>query len=678
MANTWKIMQNKLTALRSGLGVPAGAPVSTTAVPSTSTNMFSKLFAGSTSTYSTSSASAQMGSKVIAFPIVGIMLIITIIVLYSTGRASSQSIYSLSGLAIACLFASLLYAFYPGSGGGSGAGAGPGFNWKGFALMVLSATVALFVILLIVHYTIKPIFKIKDAGPGMIPVPTVGKESSGFYWTKTAGSLNSSDTVLGATDDGTFNYSMTIDILIKDPNVSSNIDRPILTRSDSQFTPAPVSVEGVSIIQQVGNYNLAMYLDKSTNDLIVSTMSTTATGAVIENVLIENVPVQKPFRVGVIMGNRYMEVYYNGKLHSTRQLAGPPLAVSGTFIPPTGNFAVMADVRNLRIWKGVITPPEMSYLPALSIADFGEQTQRSLSQIAGNIAGAAGCGISGVADSVLADAQSNMGGALELLGNIRPNLLIPGSASLASGSASASASMPSVPSTNTSGTGSASASASASVNNINYDKLLSQLSEEHAKIILKEGWFDKYSLANAEVLKNIIKEAKRVVNDSSLLKTDSKFIFWTKFLELYDINKNTPSSTFIGALTPTDIEKREYIATEERLGEELRMTAGKINVMYDRKQVIEMGNKVINDTSVPADSPRRKLWQLVFKEININSPTASMPSSSSSFMPTASMPTASASMPSASMPEISGISGLSSLLTGLGAMQGSSSSFASA
>ncbi len=442
MANTWKIMQNKLSALRSGLGVPAAQAPSTTAVPSTTSTVFSKLLTGSTS----SGPTIQTGSSTMAFPLVAIMLIITIIVLYSTGRASSESIYSLSGLAIACLFGSLLYAFYPRST------TMPSFNWKGFALMFLSATVSLFVILLIVHYTIKPIFKINDAGPGMIPVPTVGKESSGFYWTKSAGSLNSSDTVLGATDNGTFNYSMTVDILIKDPNVSSNIDRPILTRSDSQFTPAPVAVEGVSIIQQVGNYNLAMYLDKSTNDLIVSTMSTTAAGAVIENVLIENVPVQKPFRVGVIMGNRYMEVYYNGKLHSTRQLAGQPLAVSGTFIPPTGNFAVMADVRNLRIWKGVVTPPEMAYLPALNIADFGEQTQRSLSQIAGSIAGAAGCLADGVADSVLADAQANMGGALELLGNTNPNLLMPGApnsssssalSASGSGSSSASASMPS-------------------------------------------------------------------------------------------------------------------------------------------------------------------------------------------------------------------------------------------
>lgn len=450
-ANTWKIMQNKLSALRSGLGVPAGTgAVQTTApvAPSTTSNMFSKLF-GNSSVGSTKYTPTESGAM--AFPLVAVMLIITIIVLYSTGRARAESIYSLSGLAIACLFGSLLYAFYPVGGMSA-----PSFNWKGFALMFLSATVALFVILLIVHYTIKPIFKTTDAGPGMIPVPTVGRESTGFYWQKSAGSLNSSESILGSSDNGTFNYSLTLDILIKDPNVSSAVDRPILTRSDSQFTPASVSVEGVSIVQQVGNYNLAMYLDKSTNDLIVSTMSTTEAGAVIENVVIENVPVQKPFRVGVIMGNRYMEVYYNGKLHATRQLAGQPIAISGTFIPPTGNFSVMADVRNLRIWKGVITPPEMAYLPALDIADFGEQVQRSLSQIAGTVADAAGCRAGDVADSVLADTQANMGGALELLGSL-PLTVSRGSSSSSSSAPMALPSASMAPSANGSGSSSSSA-----------------------------------------------------------------------------------------------------------------------------------------------------------------------------------------------------------------------------
>jgi hypothetical protein len=390
-----KTFQSKLASLTSGTAPQVGRPLS----------FFS--------TNPGASALAPTASKAAAFPIVAILLVITIIVLYSTGRASKESIISLSGLTLLCLFGGLLYAFMPANGLTTSVG----FNWKGFSLMFASAVVSMLVILLIVHYTIRPIFKVKEAGPGLIPVPTVSQDSTGLYWTKSAGSLVSANTVLGASDEGTNNYSLTVDILIKDPNVSSLIDRPIFSRSDEAFTPASTTVEGVSIVQQIGNYNLAMYLDKETNDLIVTTMSSAAENVYFENVRIDNVPVQKPFRIGVVMGDKYMEVYYNGKLHSTRQLAGIPLAVTGAFVPPSGNFAVMADVRNLRIWKGTITPAEMAYLPALDIADFGSVADRTLSPVEGTAAAiaAAAAGLcsagTGVAGSVLQEVQQNIGGS---------------------------------------------------------------------------------------------------------------------------------------------------------------------------------------------------------------------------------------------------------------------------
>jgi hypothetical protein len=247
-----------------------------------------------------------------------------------------------------------------------------GFNWKGFALMFTSAALSMLVILLIVHYTIRPVFKVKDAGPGMIPVPTVGRDSTGLYWTKSAGSLTSANTILGGTDEGTRNYSLTVDILIKDPNVASLSDRPIFSRSDAAFTPAAVAAEGVSIVQQIGNYNLAMYLDKATNDLIVSTMSAGEENVFFENVIIENIPVKAPFRVGVVMGDKYMEVYYNGKLHSTRQLAGIPLAVTPVLPAATDSSQILCWSAGSRLALLICnTPPvNLLYSVAAEITEF--------------------------------------------------------------------------------------------------------------------------------------------------------------------------------------------------------------------------------------------------------------------------------------------------------------------
>ncbi len=349
------------------------------------------------------SAYAPPNSKAMAFPIVAFALVLTTLILYTTGTSNTTSVITLLSVALFILFGSLVYAFLPASGV-----SGPsGVNWKGISLALTAAIVALLAILLIVHYTIRPIFKVKNAGPGFIPVPTVAKESSGKYWTSSSTLLKSADTVLGDGDDGTYDYSLTLDVLIVDPNVASNIDRPIFSRSDTKFTGSPVTAEGVTIAQQIGNYNLAMYLDKSTNDLIVSTISVVNNSIVFENAILKNVPIQQPFRIGVIMGSKYMEVYYNGKLHSTRKLSGAPLPLSGAFIPPGQAFAAMASVRNLRLWKGVISPAEMAYLPPLSMQDFGEQVSRSLSQLSSLINDSCNSDL-GVSNSVLGTVQKNM------------------------------------------------------------------------------------------------------------------------------------------------------------------------------------------------------------------------------------------------------------------------------
>ncbi len=358
------------------------------------------------------SSSSAPNSKAMAFPIVAFALILTTLVLYTTGKSNSDSVVTLLSISLFILFGSLMYAYMPAGGVATHAGV----NWKGIGLAFTAALVSMLAILLIVHYTIRPIFKVRNAGPGFIPVPTVGKESTGEYWTKTPSILRSEDTVLRGGDDGTYDYSLAIDILIKDPNVASNLDRPIFSRSDVKFSGAPATTEGVTIAQQIGNYNLAMYLDKSTNDLIVSTMSVYNSKYLFENSVIENVPIQQPFRIGVVMGSRYMEVYYNGKLHSTRQLAGAPLPVAGSFVPPGNAFAAMADVRNLRLWKGTITPAEMAYLPALDIGDFGDQTQRSLSAISDAISGICGPTTGpGVSNTVLGEVQSNIGTVSNIL-----------------------------------------------------------------------------------------------------------------------------------------------------------------------------------------------------------------------------------------------------------------------
>ena len=87
-----------------------------------------------------------------------------------------------------------------------------------------------------------------------------------------------------------------------------------------------------------------------------------------EGVLLYNVPIRKPFRIGVVLSDKVIEVYTNGLLSRTKSLSSPAKPVQGKFWPsPTTGI----QLRNLHIWPTTIMPVEMrTALPALSSSTF--------------------------------------------------------------------------------------------------------------------------------------------------------------------------------------------------------------------------------------------------------------------------------------------------------------------
>jgi hypothetical protein len=92
-----------------------------------------------------------------------------------------------------------------------------------------------------------------------------------------------------------------------------------------------------------------------------------------EFINVTNVSVQTPFRLGVVLLDRIMEVYVNGRLYKTLPLSDTVLSEGGGIRGPQGDMATLAKVKNLILWKRPITPSEMRYArPALaSASDFG-------------------------------------------------------------------------------------------------------------------------------------------------------------------------------------------------------------------------------------------------------------------------------------------------------------------
>jgi hypothetical protein len=236
------------------------------------------------------------------------------------------------------------------SGGIGGSGIGR------IVAYLLAIIVVVFVILLFIHYFIKPVFRLRPGSPGIITVP--GFDDGKLFWNNTnPGQILNKDLPISQSY---FNYSMIMDMFIQNPLQFSKYPRVLFSRGAvRKEMPSGDTMLGV-----LNNYNLVIALLPDTNDLIVSVLNKDNN---MENVIISNVPVQEPFRIGIVVMEMALEVYLNGRLVKTRPLAAPPKDVRGDIFPASGVEANIAKLRNLKIWQRILTTAEIRYAkPPLS------------------------------------------------------------------------------------------------------------------------------------------------------------------------------------------------------------------------------------------------------------------------------------------------------------------------
>ena len=243
--------------------------------------------------------------------------------------------------------------------------------WKAYLIGALVIIITILIVLLLVHILVTPVFPYtlissKLSGNAMNGADV--EPQNALYWQKSTDILNDSSTVIGTGAGASFNYAFTIDIGI---NPMSNI----------QFTGIPIIMyhgpqqafsNGTTIAGTLSNnYNIAIALESAiTNDVIVSVLNTDND---MENILLQNVPVGKGFRLGVVLTDRVLEVYINGRLAKTRALTKTPKPISGSFIPPNESTVGIVQVRNFHLFSGPIGAYKMkqiAYNPPISTFDF--------------------------------------------------------------------------------------------------------------------------------------------------------------------------------------------------------------------------------------------------------------------------------------------------------------------
>jgi hypothetical protein len=241
--------------------------------------------------------------------------------------------------------------------------------WNGTTITIsriisylVAITIVVFIILLFVHYFIRPIFRFSPGAPGIITVP--GWDDGVVFWKDgNTGTIANNKLPISQMF---FGYSMIMDVFVENPFQFSNHHRLLCSRGGTRRS----SPAGDTLLGSIQQYNIAVALLPDTNDMVVSVLNIKNN---MENIVVPNIPVQEPFRLGIILMENALEVYINGHLVRTRTFLHIPLDVKGDIQQASGIESNVAKVRNLKIWPRILTTSEIrEATPSLSsVSDFG-------------------------------------------------------------------------------------------------------------------------------------------------------------------------------------------------------------------------------------------------------------------------------------------------------------------
>jgi hypothetical protein len=213
-------------------------------------------------------------------------------------------------------------------------------------------------ILVLVHFTIKPIFRINPGDKGIIPLP--GSNDSTLFWKTpdTVVPLRELDTPLASLVE---NWSFILDIQLDNPTANTNAPRILFSRGQTLSHTTKPFDKSDTILTINPSFNVCVFLDRITNDLYVAvqTKSSKTNTPSIEIISVPNIPVGSAIRLGVFIGSRVLEVYINGKLLSSKAFPNSLIKITGPLQPaPDIIMNSTARVANLRVWNRPISPAE--------------------------------------------------------------------------------------------------------------------------------------------------------------------------------------------------------------------------------------------------------------------------------------------------------------------------------
>ena len=193
----------------------------------------------------------------------------------------------------------------------------------------------LFLMLILVHYAVYPVFQFVPGGKGIIPITTTTDYS--MYWNKGIQPITAAPD-RSITADSLINYkfenqySVSIDICLTDLTGKSGLDRLIFYSSTSPFDPTTSSLQSGAVANGIASQfsnkstgvSMICYVDDNTNDIIVTYFLNAGDGSKVQrsSFPIQNIPLYTPLRIMIVYDTNIFTVYYNGLQVSQTSVGG--------------------------------------------------------------------------------------------------------------------------------------------------------------------------------------------------------------------------------------------------------------------------------------------------------------------------------------------------------------------
>jgi len=233
-----------------------------------------------------------------------------------------------------------------------------------------------FLVLILIHFTIKPIFRFSPADKGIIGVPS--SSDSIVYWnSRTQPPPDDSVPKDDKLNKYNFinNFSFSVDLYILKITETSARKRVILYKTDLTSVPGDFAGSGDLSSHMQKSTSMIMYLS-NTNDLGV-TFYCGSSGTPYSIREIKNIPLYTPFRITVVVENKLFTVYLNGR-QSFQRIVPSAITLNGKQDFPqrfysAPNWANSPSrsiyLQNFQLWQRAITLNEVQQsFPALASA----------------------------------------------------------------------------------------------------------------------------------------------------------------------------------------------------------------------------------------------------------------------------------------------------------------------